>query len=219
MKSTALMTNTATVLLVDDHAVVRIGLKAILGDDPRITVLGEAANGAEALSLLERLRPTVVLVDLRLPGMSGIELCRRIKAFEEPPKILILTSFGDDASMLDSIAAGADGYILKDFNQTELATAILIVANGGSFLDPSITRKVMDAALPGVPADPLKGLAPQEQRILDLIAEGKQNKEIAAKLGLAEGTVRNTLTTIYTKLGVENRIEAVTLWLKRREAA
>jgi DNA-binding NarL/FixJ family response regulator len=219
MKSPVLLANAATVLLVDDHAVVRIGLKAILGDDPRITVLGEAANGAEALALLEHLRPTVVLVDLRLPGMPGIELCRRIKAFEEPPKVLILTSFGDDASVLDSIAAGADGYILKDFNQTELATAILIVANGGSFLDPSITRTVMKAVRPAVPEDRSRSLAPQEQRILDLIAEGKQNKEVAAKLGLAEGTVRNSLTTIYTKLGVDNRIEAVTVWLKRREAA
>jgi two-component system, NarL family, response regulator DevR len=219
MKSPVTLANTASVLLVDDHAVVRIGLKAILGDDQRVTVLGEAANGAEALALLEHLRPTVVLLDLRLPGMPGIELCRRIKAFEEPPKVLILTSFGDEASVLDSIAAGADGYILKDFSQTTLATAILIVASGGSFLDPSITRKVMDAARPGLASDLQKSLSPQERRILDLIAVGKQNKEVASELRLAEGTIRNSLTTIFSKLGVENRIEAVTLYLKRREAA
>ena len=162
MKSTALMTNTATVPLVDDHAVVCIGLKAILGDDPRITVPGEAANGVEVLELLEHLRPTVVPVDLQLPGMPGIELCRLIKAFEEPPKIFILTSFGDDVLVLDSIAAWDDSYIHKDLNQTEL---VLIVANGGSFLDPGVTRKATGATGPRVPAKPLKSPSPQEQRI------------------------------------------------------
>jgi DNA-binding NarL/FixJ family response regulator len=211
------------VFLADDHAVVRVGLKAILADDPRLVVVGEAGTGEECLRLVPKVKPAVVLLDLRLPDLPGFEVCRRIKCLPEPPAVLILTSFTDDHLVLESISAGADGYLLKDFEQTELGSAIVRVANGSSILDPAIARKVMDASRRGgldVPAQGaisrLARLSPQEQRILKLISEGRTNKEIATALRLGDGTVRNYLTSVFTKLEVQNRTEAVALWLKHQ---
>lgn len=209
------------VFLADDHAVVRVGLKAILADDVRLLVVGEAGTGAECLRLVPELRPSVVLLDLRLPDLPGFEVCRRLKALPEPPAVLVLTSFADDNLVLESIGAGADGYLLKDFEQTELGGAIVKVAAGGSILDPIIARKVMNATRQGGagfpgngPASRLSRLSPQELRILKLISEGGTNKEIASALKLGDGTVRNYLTSVFSKLEVQNRTEAVTLWLK-----
>lgn len=210
------------VFLTDDHAVVRVGLKAILADDARLVVVGEAGTGEECLRLVPALKAAVVLLDLRLPDLPGFEVCRRLKALPEAPAVLVLTSFADDQLVLESISAGADGYLLKDFEQTELGSAIVRVAGGGSILDPVIARKVMDASrgreknsLFNSPASRLARLSPQEQRILELIAGGGTNKEVATALGLSDGTVRNYLTSAFTKLGVQNRTEAVALWLRR----
>ena len=222
---------------------VRIGLKTILAEDPRLLIVGEAANGEECLRLVPELKPNVVLLDLRLPDIPGFEVCRRLKALPEPAAVLVLTSFADDQLVLESISAGADGYLLKDFQQTELADAITRVAAGGSILDPTVARKVIGVArnegrsrtstLSGYPgkgggnghgnggAQPnvfgrgrIERLSPQEQRILNLLADGNTNKEIASALGLGDGTVRNYLTSVFTKLGVENRTEAVSQWLR-----
>lgn len=216
------------VLLTDDHAVVRIGLKTILAEDPRLFIVGEAANGGECLRLVPELKPNVVLLDLRLPDIPGFEVCRRLKLLSEPPAVLVLTSFADDQLVLESISAGADGYLLKDFEQTELAGAIVRVAAGGSILDPVVARKVIGVArtddrgrsLPtsngnGSGRGRTERLSPQEQRILNLLADGHTNKEIALAMCLGEGTVRNYLTSVFTKLGVENRTEAVSRWLRK----
>lgn len=209
------------VLLVDDHAVVRVGLKTILADDPRLSVVGEAGCGADCLRLAAELRPAVVLLDLRLPDLEGFEVCRRLKALPDPPAVLVLTSFADDQLVLATIAAGADGYLLKDLEQTDLPTSILRVATGGAVLDPAIARKVLSVARSGEPARrgpaipaPFDRLSVQEQRVLELIAAGRTNKEVAHHLGLGEGTVRNYLTSVFSKLGVDNRTEAVALWIR-----
>ena len=209
------------VFLVDDHAAVRVGLKTILADDPRLVVVGEAATGEECLRRVPELRPAVVLLDLRLPDMEGFEVCRRIKASPGSPAVLVLTSFADDQLVLASIAAGADGYLLKDLEQTDLAGSIVRVAAGGSVLDPAIARKVLTAARPdrpsSVPTGPsgrLARLSPQEHRLLRLVAEGRTNKELAEVMKLGEGTVRNYLSSIFNKLEVENRTEAVALWIR-----
>lgn len=223
------------VLLTDDHAVVRIGLKTILAEDPRLLIVGEAANGGECLRLVPELKPNVVLLDLRLPDIAGFEVCRRLKLLPEPPAVLVLTSFADDQLVLESISAGADGYLLKDFEQTELAGAIVRVAAGGSILDPVVARKVIGVARTddrgrslatsngnghggingtGNGRGRAERLSPQEQRILNLLADGHTNKEIALAMCLGEGTVRNYLTSVFTKLGVENRTEAVSQWLR-----
>ncbi len=212
------------VYLVDDHAVVRVGLKTILADDPRLIVVGEAATGEECLRRVAELRPAVVLLDLRLPDMEGFEVCRRLKLLAEAPAVLVLTSFADDQLVLASIAAGADGYLLKDLEQTDLADSIVRVAAGGSVLDPAIARKVLTAARPDkspiAPTSPagstgrLARLSPQEQRLLRLVAEGRTNKELAEAMKLGEGTVRNYLSSIFSKLEVENRTEAVALWIR-----
>ena len=170
---------------------------------------------------MPELRPAVVLLDLRLPDMEGFEVCRRLKASPGSPAVLVLTSFADDQLVLASIAAGADGYLLKDLEQTDLAGSIVRVAAGGSVLDPAIARKVLTAARPDRPPSAPDGpsgrlarLSPQEQRLLRLIGEGRTNKELAEAMKLGEGTVRNYLSSIFDKLEVKNRTEAVALWIR-----
>lgn len=213
------------VLLVDDHAVVRVGIRAILSDEPKVEVVGEAATAAEALRLVPQSNPDVVILDIRLPDLSGIELCRQVKSRPDAPKVLMLTSYGDEETVLNSLDAGADGYMLKDLEQAELGTAILAVARGGAVIDPVITRILVANSFPvrrppstvaATPKGRLQRLTPQEQRVVALLSQGKVNKEISAELLLTEGTVRNMLTTIYSKLEVKNRAGAVALWLRQR---
>ena len=203
------------VLLVDDHAVVRVGVKTILADDSRLRVVGEAATGADGLRLATELNSDVVLLDLRLPDQRGDDVCRQLKALKAPPVVLILTSFGDDESVLACQAAGADGYLLKDFAQTDLAnTVVQTVLTGYSPWPTAPKRK--EHKSPAEFARRIARLSPQEQRVLELLAEGRINKEIAAALNLGEGTVRNYVSAIFTKLEVANRTEAVVLWLQHR---
>ena len=213
------------VLLVDDHAVVRFGVRAILSDEPKVEVVGEASTASEALRLLPQTNPDVVILDIRLPDISGIELCRQVKSLPDAPKVLMLTSYGDEESVLNSLDAGADGYMLKDLEQGELGAAILAVARGGAVIDPVITRILVansfsgrrpPSAVAATPKSRLQMLTPQEQRVVALLSQGKVNKEISAGLLLTEGTVRNMLTTIYSKLEVKNRAGAVALWLRQR---
>ena len=209
------------VFLVDDHAIVRTGLKTILADEPRLLVVGEAGTGGDCLRLVPELQPHVVLLDLRLPDLEGLEVCRQLKARPSPPAILVLTSFADDQLVLAAIGSGADGYLLRDFEQTELANAILRVARGDSVLDPTIARKVMTAARSDPPGNAtaqlrqrFSRLSAQEERVLKLIAAGQTNKEVASTLALSDGTVRNYLTSVFTKLEVQNRTEVVALWMR-----
>jgi DNA-binding NarL/FixJ family response regulator len=210
------------VLIVDDHAVVRVGLKTILGDNPRICVVGEAATGEECLRRAVELTPDVVILDLRLGDLPGIEVCRKLKALPHRPGVLVLTSFADDQLVLSTIQAGADGYLLKDLDEIDLAVAILHVAGGGSFLDPVITGILMSASRTDSggqgAAKRLSHLSPQEERVLRLIAAGRTNKEVGTEMNLADGTVRNYLSSVFTKLGVQNRTEAAAIWLQHTKS-
>ena len=181
------------VVIVDDHHIVRYGLRALLEVNPRIRVVGEAATGREALSVAETMRPGVVLLDLRLPDLDGLEVCRQLKSRDPSPAVLFLTSFADDRTVLGAIEAGADGYLLKQMAGQDIPALVLTVAHGGSVLDPGLTR-----------------------RVLELVALGNSNKQIAAQLGLSEGTVRNYLSTVFNKLRVESRVQAAALWLRHQ---
>ena len=211
------------VLIVDDHLVVRVGLRALLEMAPHILLVGETGRGAEALELVTQVAPDVVLLDLRLPDIDGLEVCRRIKSVVPSPAVLFLTSYADDRTILAAIEAGADGYLLKEATEPDIPSVIGTVAADGSVLDPQVTRRVLEAAqrrpagtavVPG-PLD-LHRLTAQEQRVLELVAEGRSNKQIGATMDLSEGTVRNYLSSVFSKLQVESRVEAVTRWLRLR---
>lgn len=210
------------VLLVDDHLVVRVGLRALLEMTPKIVVVGETGRGLEVPPLIASARPDVVLLDLRLPDIDGIEVCRRIKNEVPSPAVLFLTSYADDQTILAAIEAGADGYLLKEVAGLDIPSMILAAAAGGSVLDPVVTRRVLDSVQRSkdttaghLRQDPLDTLTAQERRVLELTAEGKSNKQIAASMNLSEGTVRNYLSSIFSKLDVENRVEAANRWLRR----
>ncbi len=208
-------------LIADDHTVVRIGIRALLADESRISILGEAGRAEDCLQLARQLRPDVVLLDQRFPDGSGHDVCHDLKSGTTPPAVLMLTSFGDDPSLLACLSAGADGYLLKDLHQVDLARAILDVAAGRFVLDPSLARRAfLSRPASGThtrpnPVDRCGTLSPQEVRVMDLLAAGCSNKEIAAHIPLSDGTVRNLLSSIYAKLNVGSRTEAVILWLQR----
>ena len=196
------------VLLVDDHRVVRVGIRTLLSDCPAVGVVAEAGTGREALAETANSRPDVVLMDIRLPDGSGIEATRRIKEISPTTRVLVLTSYVDDATVLSAIEAGADGYLLKEADGPDLAEAVVHVARGGAMLDPFVARRVLDQRR----AEKNSGQAPltaQEQRLLELVSQGRTNKEIAGDLGLGEGTVRNYLSQLYQRLRVANRAQAV----------
>ncbi len=198
---------TTSVLLVDDHEVVRVGLQTLLGKRKDLSVSGTAASGAEAVAVATETRPDVVVMDVRMPGESGVEACREIRSLLPDTKVLMLTSYADEDAVLASILAGASGYLLKDTTGRDLADAILRVAAGASLLDPAVTGLVLSRikADRGLSAD---SLSDRERQILELIAQGKTNREIGEVLFLAEGTVRNLVSCILAKLGVGSRAEA-----------
>jgi two-component system, NarL family, response regulator DevR len=205
------------ILVVDDHPVVRAGLRSLLGTTPWIEVVGEAATGAETLALARRLQPALVLLDLRLPDISGLEVCRQLKESSPAPAVVFLTSYAEDASVIAAITAGADGYLLKDVDGSDLPGALRRVADGGTALDPVSARALAAAVRQPAAATvnrPGESLSGQEKKVLNLVAEGRTNKQVADTLMLTEGTVKNYLATIFGKLGVKNRTEAVVLWLK-----
>jgi DNA-binding NarL/FixJ family response regulator len=207
-------------LLVDDHKVVRSGLKALLGGTANIEVVGEAGTMKDAVSGAARLKPDLVLMDVRLPDGSGIDACREIRTSRPETRVLFLTSFADDDAVLATIFAGADGYLLKEIDEDGLIRAIETVAAGRSILDPSVTQRVLarikdQSSVEG--AQKGEALSPQEQKVLALVAEGQTNKEIAAGLGLSDKTVRNYLSNIFQKLQVSRRSHAAALYARRNK--
>jgi DNA-binding NarL/FixJ family response regulator len=207
------------VLLVDDHPVVRTGLRIIAEVDPTITVVGEAASAAEALRETRELRPDVVLLDVRLPDRSGLEVCRELRSGTTGPRVLFLTSFADNPLVLAAMQAGGDGYLLKDNEPRDIVGAIHVVMRGGTMFDPVVMRAVdreLRTVLPQPAADPLSTLSDQESRVLARVAEGKTDKDIAAELGLRPKTVRNYLERVFEKLRVNTRTQAAVMFDRRR---
>ena len=205
-------------LLVDDHEVLRLGLRTLFSEAGGFHVVGEAATMTEAIAQGLGLKPDVVLMDVRLPDGSGIEACREIRAGRPETHVLFLTSFADDDAVLDTILAGADGFLLKEVSGDELMRAVRSVASGRSILDPGVTRRVLTKVKSlSASADDGKQppLAPQEQRVLALVAEGKTNKEIAVALALSEKTVGNYLGNIFQKLHVSRRSQAAVYFSRR----
>jgi two-component system, NarL family, response regulator DevR len=198
-----------TVFLVDDHEVVRRGLIDLLGADPDLQVVGEAGSFAEAMAQIPAAAPDVAVLDVRLPDGNGIELCRELLSLLPDLRCLMLTSFTSDEAMLDAILAGASGYVIKDIKGMELAAAIKAVGAGRSLLDNRAAAALMSKLRGSVEkADPLSGLTDQERVLLDLLGEGLTNKQIAARMFLAEKTVKNYVSRLLAKLGMERRTQA-----------
>jgi two-component system, NarL family, response regulator DevR len=198
-----------TVFLLDDHEIVRKGVRDLLEAEADISVVGEAGTAESALARIPALRPDVAVLDVRLPDGDGVSVCREIRSRLPQVACLMLTSFGDDEALFDAIMAGAAGYVLKQIRGTDLVGAVRTVAAGQSLLDPQAASKVMarmrDRARA---ADPLAGLTEQERRILELIGEGLTNRQIGEQMFLAEKTVKNYVSSLFAKLGMERRTQA-----------
>jgi two-component system response regulator DevR len=207
------------VLLCDDHELVRRGLRALLESDLTIEVIGEAGSADEAVATAAATTPDVVVMDVRMPGRSGIEACRDIRAHREETKVLILTSFADDEALFSAIMAGASGYVLKQIRGNDLLDAIHRVGKGESLLDPSVTGRVLARirgdVLAGGDDSGVEQLTPQERRIIGLVAEGMTNRQIGEKVHLAEKTVKNYVSNILMKLDLSRRAEVAAFMAKR----
>jgi len=209
------------VLIADDHEVVRLGLRSLLENVEDIEVVGEAASGEEAIERAGALKPDVVIMDVRMPEMGGIEACRAIRSAHPEIKVIMLTSYSDDEAVFASVMAGASGYVLKRIGSAQLVEGIRAVAKGGSLLDPTVTGRVLERLRggdsdDGVGSELVEQLTEQEQRILDLIAQGCTNRDIANQLYLSEKTVRNYVSNILGKLQVANRTQAAAYVLRKR---
>ncbi|GAB1470661.1 response regulator transcription factor [Chloroflexota bacterium] len=199
------------IILVDDHEVVRLGLKSLLERHPQFDVVGEAASAREALEQTAALKPDVVVMDIRLPGTSGIEACEQIINQFPSTKVIMLTSYAEDEMLFSAIRAGASGYILKQIGSEDLIKALESVGRGEGLLDPAVTQRVFQEVRRAVKeeeASAFAHLSQQEKHVLLLVSEGKTNREIAKNLFLGEGTVRNYVSSILSKLNVNNRAEA-----------
>jgi DNA-binding NarL/FixJ family response regulator len=208
------MTDPIRLLIVDDQRLMREGLRTLLELEPGFEIVGEAGDGQAALDAYAALRPDVVLMDIRMPGIDGVEATRRLRAQWPAARVIILTTFDDDANVFEGLRAGALGYLLKDLSGQELANAVRTVHNGGALIEPSVARRVVaefarlapparsvDAGLP-------EPLTERESEILKLLAEGLSNREIGQRLSLTEGTVKNYVTSLLQKIGARDRTQA-----------
>lgn len=195
------------VLVVDDHPVVRAGMVAMLSEEPGLEVVGEAANGAEALGVIPRLQPDVVLMDLRMPVMDGAEATARIVAAPDTPHVLVLTTYDTDADIIRAVEAGARGYLLKDAPPSEIADAIMRAARGETVLAPAVAARLADRMRSGRDAPEL---TVRETEVLALVAQGQSNAEVGRSLFIGEATVKTHLVRVFAKLGVSDRTAAVT---------
>ncbi|MDZ4277749.1 MAG: response regulator transcription factor [Dehalococcoidia bacterium] len=213
------MASQTRVLIVDDHDVVREGLRALLRRREELALVGEADSVAAAIQEARRTEPDVVIMDVRLPDGSGVEACREIRSERPETKVIMLTSYADDEAVLSSIMAGASGYLLKQTRSQDLVAAIGRVAGGESLLDPAVTQRVLDRVRSGAPGkdDKLALLSEQEEKILYLIAEGKTNKEIAQEVYLSDKTVKNYVSSILSKLNLRRRSEAAAFIARRQK--
>ncbi|TSD53782.1 response regulator transcription factor [Aeromicrobium piscarium] len=196
------------IFLLDDHEVVRRGIRDLLEDEPDLTVVGEAGTAADALARVPAVAPDVAVLDARLPDGSGIEVCREIRRRQPDVAVLILTSYEDDDALFEAISAGAAGFLLKQVRGTDLIDAVRRVAAGQSLLDPAVTHAVLER-LRAQPQDPLSELSDQERRVFVHLREGSSNREIAEAMVLSEKTVKNYVSTILAKLGLERRAQVV----------
>ena len=215
-----MMSPLTRVLIVDDQRLMRDGLRTLIELESDLVVAGEAEDGLEAVIVYRNVGPDIVLMDVRMPNLNGVEATRRIKADFPEANILILTTFDDDEYIFEGLRAGASGYLLKDVSGKELAEAIRVVANGGTLIAPSVARKVVSEfarlkpASPTIPVSLPEPLSTRELEILQVLAQGHTNKEIAEHLHLAEGTVKNYVTSILQKIGARDRTQAA---LRARE--
>ncbi|QGV77369.1 response regulator [Streptomyces ficellus] len=204
-----------TVFLLDDHEVVRRGVHDLLDAEPDLTVVGEAGTAEQALVRIPALRPQVAVLDVRLPDGDGVSVCRELRSRMPDLACLMLTSFDDEEALLDAIMAGASGYVLKQITGTDLVNAVRTVASGQSMLDPGATARVMARLRGGSPKEEhpqgLPGLTDREREILALVGEGLTNREIGKELYLAEKTVKNNISRLLAKLGVERRVQAAVI--------
>jgi len=204
-----------TLLIVDDQALIRVGLRKILENEPEMTVVGEAGDGEEAVASARRLRPDVVLMDIRMPVLDGIEATRRIVRAQPSTRVLILTTFGLDTYVYDALRAGASGFMLKDAPPEEIAAAVRIVASGEALLAPAVTRAVIEEfarhppSAPATPPPAVAELTPREQEVLDLLARGLSNPEICERLVISEATAKTHVAHILQKLDLRDRVQAV----------
>jgi two-component system, NarL family, response regulator DevR len=207
------------VFIVDDHPLARKGLRSIFEDYPQILVVGEADDGAKALTAIPALQPNVALVDLYLPDQDGCSLCRMLKSLPQPPHVLILSSFGDEGKFLNAIGSGADGYVLKDSHDDVLVSAITMVASGGTVWPRLATRTLRERLQSNASQAPSKLglLSDQERRVLAQITEGKTNKEIGALLNIPEKTIRNQVSSLMEKLGVDRRAQAAAYYIRYQD--
>jgi DNA-binding NarL/FixJ family response regulator len=208
-----------SVFIVDDHEIVRRGVRQLLEAESDITVVGEAPNAAIALATMPLARPQVAILDVRLPDGDGVTVCRDIRsAIEPPPACLMLTSYSDDEALFGAIMAGASGYMIKQVSGNDIVSAVRTLGAGGSLLDAGITATVLNRLRNGRSEDPrYRSLSPQERKILDLIATGLTNRQIAKELFLAEKTVKNYVSTLLHKLGFDRRTEAAVYATRLRQ--
>jgi DNA-binding NarL/FixJ family response regulator len=199
------------VVLADDQPLVRAGLRMILETEADIEIVGEATTGAEVVSICEQQRPDVVLMDVRMPEMDGIEATQRVTAEAHPPRVLVLTTFDLDEIVYDALRAGASGFLLKDAPEERLTTAIRVVADGGSLFAPSVTRRLIEEFARRGHAAParVEGLTDREVDVLRLMAKGLSNTEIGAELFISENTVKTHVARVLMKLGLRDRVQAV----------
>ena len=209
-------------LIVDDHEIVRMGLRMLFKRSKDVSVVGEAASGAEAVAAFGRLKPDVVLMDLRLPDQSGVEACRAIRELDKSARVLFLTSYKDDEAIFLAVLAGADGYLLKEIDGDSLLSAVRTVADGESILDPFAIHALMvrlrTMSEQQSTCHP-SNLSQQENRVLAMISEGKTNREIAAVLGISDRTVKNYVSRVLQKLNVQRRTQAAVGFLRRSSGA
>jgi DNA-binding NarL/FixJ family response regulator len=210
---------TTSVFIVDDHEIVRRGVRQLLEIEPDIEVVGEAGTAATAVAAIPAVRPQVAILDVRLPDGDGVTVCRDIRsAMTPPPACLMLTSYSDDEALFGAIMAGAAGYMIKQVSGNDIVSAVRTLGAGGSLLDAGVTATVLNRLRNGRGVDPrYRTLSPQERKILDLIAQGMTNRQIAAQLYLAEKTVKNYVSTLLHKLGFDRRTEAAVYATRLRQ--
>jgi DNA-binding NarL/FixJ family response regulator len=199
------------VLLVDDHAIVREGLRALLDDAEGTRIVGEAANGDEAIDLVERLKPNLVLMDIKMPGLPAADAIRVIRSRHPGIHILVLTSYAEDAQVQEVVSAGALGYVLKDVAKAELLRAMTTVARGQPWLHAEVQRSLLNRMRKPAELDPIQLLTERERSVLKLLAQGKSNRDIARSLHLTEGTVKGYVSNILAKLKLDDRTQAALL--------